>query len=269
MIEDLDLIGRTTNVPKAVEEIVLGYTARPAKGLVHGFQKDCIQNSWGARATKRGQDWKFVISIVDNSKGRFLVVEDFGSLGLTGHNYTQDEISDMKNLDEDERLARFSAMNYSGNVTTGAGNFGRGKRMYQAVSKDYKYFFDSLTIDGNYYANVVTDKDKTLPKALEGSDARNFIYEYTGFSEKRGTGTRVIIVNPKEIVINGILDKSIIKAINETWWPIIMKYNAKIELYHNNELIGVGAVPSLYSKYLNNSNYDMKFKVENYNVKGG
>lgn len=263
------LIGRTTFVPTAVEQIVLGYEGRPAKGLVHGFQKDCIQNSWGARATKRGQDWKFVISIIENDKGKFLVVEDFGNLGLTGKNYTQDEISDLEELDEEERLARFSAMNYSGNVTTGAGNFGRGKRMYQAVSKDYRYYFDSRTIDGNYYANVVTEKDKTLPKALENEEAKDFILKYTGFAGKQGTGTRVIIVNPKEKVIDGILNKSILKAINETWWPIIMKYNARIEVYNNNELLGVGEVPELYKKYFNKPNYDMKFKTENYTYAEG
>lgn len=269
MINETDLVGRNTLVVKAVDEFVKGYEARPAKGLIHGFQKDCIQNSWGARATKKGQNWKFEIRIVNNEKGKFLVVEDFGNLGLTGTNYSQDEISDLNELGENERLARFSAMNYSGDVTTGAGNFGRGKRMYQAASKDYMYYFDSATVDGKYYANVVTNKDKTYPRALEGTSAKEFIYQQTGFDEKKGTGTRVIIVNPKDEILDGIIDKSILSAINETWWPIILKYNATIEIYNNDELIGIGEVPEFYLKYFNDNNYDMKYKVENYNIREG
>src|SRR5574344_1321471 len=165
MNEELLLTSRTTNVPKAVEDIIKGYQKRPAKGLVHGFQKDSIQNSWGARLTKKGKDWRFEIRYVENEKGKFLVAEDFGSVGLTGKNYTQDEIAVISDFNENDRLARFSSMNNSGGVTTGAGNFGRGKRMYQAVSSEYKYFFDSQTVENNYYANVVTGQDKTLPKA--------------------------------------------------------------------------------------------------------
>lgn len=267
MKEELILTSRTTNVPKAVEEIIKGYQKRPAKGLVHGFQKDAIQNSWGARLTKRGKDWKFEIRYVENEKGKFLVVEDFGGVGLTGKNYTQDEIAEITDFDEEDRLARFSSMNNSGGVTTGAGNFGRGKRMYQAVSSEYMYYFDSRTEEGNYYANVVTGQDKTLSKAKEQKEAIDFIYEQTGFLEKESTGTRVIIVNPKQEILEGILNKEIINAINETWWPIILKYDADIKIYYKDELIGRGDVPEIYRKYLNNKDYFYRYVDTNYKVR--
>lgn len=267
MSSNVELTSRTTNVPKAVEEIIKGYQKRPAKGLIHGFQKDSIQNSWGARIAKKGKEWKFQIRYIKNEKGEFLIVEDFGCLGLTGKNYTQEEISRISDLDESERLARFSAMNYSGGVTTGAGNFGRGKRMYQAVSNDYMYYFDSSTQDGKYYANIVTGQDKTMPKSLEDDEAKAFIFEKTGLGEKEGTGTRVIISNPKSEVIEGIKSLDILENINETWWPIILKYDALIEMYINDELIGKGEVPSIYKKYLNDKSYFYKYEVTNYIVK--
>ena len=105
-----------------------------------GFQKDAIQNAVGAREKNKWNEWACDISIVKTDKGTFLIVEDFGTSGLTGENYSMDEIQIMVSkgfkLGSDERLARFSSMFNSGENKTGGGLFGVGKSVYSVASQD-------------------------------------------------------------------------------------------------------------------------------------
>lgn len=262
MIEN-NVTQRRSNIRSQIDQIIKGYETEPAKGLVHGFQKDIIQNAWGHRKdSKSGNDWKLEIRYVENHKGKFLIVEDFNCTGLIGKNYSQDQISEImangKILDENEKLARFSTLYNSGGNTTSAGTYGRGKLMYQAVSNDLKYFFDSLTVNQKYVANYVDKNEQTLQYAKEGNDAKNWIYENTGLKEKTIFGTRIIIVNPKTIVINDIKSGKILDYIGETWWRILYKYNANIEIFVDNNLVGKAKVPEYYEKYLNDREYFYK-----------
>lgn len=254
---------RRSNIKSQIDQIIKGYETEPAKGLVHGFQKDIIQNSWGHRKdTKSGNGWKLEIRYVENNRGKFLVVEDFNCSGLIGKNYSQDQITEImvsgKILDQKEKLARFSTLYNSGGNTTSAGTYGRGKLMYQAVSEDLGYFFDSLTEEGKYVANYVDKNENTYQYALEGNVAKEWIFEKTGLKEKTISGTRVIITNPKNIVMNDIKSGKILEYIAETWWRILYKYNANIEIFVNDNLIGKAKVPEYYEKYLNDKNYFYK-----------
>ena len=89
----------------------------------NGFQKDAIQNAVGARKTTKWKNWSCDISLVENEHGRFVIVEDFGTVGLTGNNTPADEINKMmaegKTLPASERLSRFTSMFNSGGNTTG------------------------------------------------------------------------------------------------------------------------------------------------------
>jgi hypothetical protein len=38
-----------------VDQIIAAYRIAPRKGLIHGLQKDAIQNSWDAKAIKKGK----------------------------------------------------------------------------------------------------------------------------------------------------------------------------------------------------------------------
>ena len=93
-----------------------------------GFQKDAIQNAVGARGSNSWTNWKCNISYIKNEKGKFLVIEDQGTEGLTGPNISVDEINRMidndENIDPTWRLARFSSRNVSGGNQTGAGKIG-------------------------------------------------------------------------------------------------------------------------------------------------
>ncbi len=203
----------------------------------NGFQKDAIQNAVGARKTTKWKNWSCDISLVENEHGRFVIVEDFGTVGLTGNNTPADEINKMmaegKTLPASERLSRFTSMFNSGGNTTGGGLFGAGKSVYSVASETYTYYFDSLREDGLYVANV-NQCGQVMSVALEDKEAEKYILEKTGLSPKDTTGTRVIIETPKAELADSIMDGSIIPFIQESWWLIIQRLDegASISVNH-------------------------------------
>lgn len=271
-----NMTNRSINFREQINQFIKGYRTDPAKGLLHGFQKDIIQNSWGNRKStnNNNKDWKMTIQYLENSKGKFLIVEDHNSTGLIGNNFSQTQITRMmensETLSGKEKLARFQSLYNSGENINGAGLFGRGKMMYQAVSESNKYFFDTLTEEENYYANCV-ELQNILEQALEGEIAKKYIFSETGLQEKRTHGTRIIICDPKKEIIEGIKTGKILEDINETWWRIFAKYDAVIEVYDNEEIIGKGMIPEIYKKYIGDSKYFEEYNNipvnENYRVK--
>jgi hypothetical protein len=208
-----------------IEQVVLGYDIQ--RGLVHGLQKDAIQNGWGHRLHKKGKDWEFVFKLIKWKKNEYLLtMTDSGGHGLTGENMKTHEIPD--ELSEDERLARFEHMYFSGGATQGAGLFGRGKLLFTAASKDHYIIYDSLTDDGTYRLNkrkLSGRKLENFAKAYEGTNARHMLEELTENQLKplKISGTRVTIVNPKEEIIKNIKNGTFLKYIEETWWQILQK----------------------------------------------
>lgn len=204
----------------------------------NGFQKDAIQNAVGARKTNNWKNWKCDISYKENSNGKFVIISDSGTMGLTGKNTPAEEIIAMmareETLPPEERLSRFTSMFNSGGNATGGGLYGAGKSVYSVASEDYTYYFDSLREDGIYVANV-NKKGQVASVAYEGNEAKKFIFENTGLSEKTTVGTRIIIVSPKEELVNAINDGTIITDIQESWWIIIdrLKDDAAITVNGN------------------------------------
>ena len=135
----MEKVNRVSNYANYVRWIA-GQYEENVGGLAHGFQKEAIQNSTGARVSANFSNWKCSIELIKNEKGYFLIVEDFGTTGLTGKNYTSIELEEMvrnKELDNkpEERLARLSCDNVSGGDSFSAGLFGVGKTMYIAASR--------------------------------------------------------------------------------------------------------------------------------------
>lgn len=192
----------------------------------NGFQKDAIQNAVGARKTNKWKNWSCDISLVENEHGRFVVVEDSGTVGLTGKNTPAEEINKMmaegKSLESTERLSRFTSMFNSGGNTMGGGLFGAGKSVYSVASETYTYYFDSLREDGKYVANI-NKCGQVMSVAYEGEDAKTFIFDNTGLEAKTTTGTRVIIESPKDELADSISGSEIIPFIQESWWLIILR----------------------------------------------
>lgn len=162
----------------------------------NGFQKDAIQNAVGARKTNKWKDWSCDIYLVENDHGCFVVVEDSGTVGLTGKNRHTNEIKKLmangETLPPSERLSRFTSMFNSGGNKTGSGLFGAGKSVYSVASTTYTYYFDSLREDGLYVSNV-NQCGQVMSLALEGTKAKKYILDNTGLTEKKTIGTRIII----------------------------------------------------------------------------
>ena len=220
--------------------------------LPDGFQKDSIQNASGARTKDSWNDWKCKINLVVNSKGKFLVIEDEGTAGLTGPNISASDITDKirngEEFDPTWRLARFSSRNVSGGNTTGAGKYGVGKSVYSACSEDYDYCFDSLRSDGLYVANRI-DNGQIFERALENDDAKKYIFDVTGLEEKRSVGTRVIIFNPKKSICESIESGEIISFVQESWWRCIEKMPEEYGIFINDKRVGVPEFPDFEHKY--------------------
>ncbi len=237
-----------------------------------GFQKDAIQNSVGARKTNKWKNWACDISFIENEKGKYVVVEDSGTVGLTGSNMPADKINEMmatdKELPPEERLARFTSMFNSGGNKTGGGLFGAGKSVYSVASETYTYYFDSLREDGLYVANV-NMCGHVEPQAYEDDAAKKFILNKTGLGEKTTTGTRVIIVNPKTELVDAINNGSIIPFIQESWWLIIQRFDETSRISVNGVAVEVpsGIKDTSYKYELQNpETYAGYYKVKHFGL---
>lgn len=204
--------------------------------LAKGLQKDAIQNSWGARLLSRGANWSFEFELVEDKKrGKFLLVTDKFCYGLTGP-----DIKDINNLEKlknkDNRLARFRSMLYSGDNQQGAGSFGRGKTVYLASSKKHHIIYDSLTHKGKYklgFTKIEGNDLKNSKMVFIGDIAKKYLKEHV--SEKiqllSTCGTRIIIVKPKEELIDAIRTGRLAEYIGNTWW-LILKRDLKIAVIY-------------------------------------
>ncbi len=220
------LYKRATNYGKHVQWVINTYDSE-GKGFVHGFQKDAIQNAVGARKNARSfEGWKCVIDVKTTQKGTFIIVEDYGTVGLTGINYTIQELDRMTSEGQDipaaQRLARISVDNSSGGDSNSAGLFGVGKTLYAAASKSYWNYFESIAEVENYRCNM-NKNNEMLGKALEGEEGKNYIRENTGLEPIDHVGTRFIVVNPDPELIKAIQDGTLLANAEETWWRIIKK----------------------------------------------
>ena len=260
-----------SNYKKNVEWILGAYTDADVS-FTNGFQKDAIQNAVGARKTNKWNGWHCDISYVENSTGCFVVVEDFGTVGLTGRNIPGEEVNQMmaegKSLPPEERLSRFTSLFNSGGNTTGGGLYGAGKSVYSVASDEYKYYFDSLREDGKYVANV-NDCGRVMETALEDEDARKFIVDETGMTAKNTVGTRVIIVSPKQELSDAIKNGDIIPYIQESWWLIIQRLtdDASITVNGNPVLVPADIKNTPHSFELQNPElYSTGHKVKHFGL---
>lgn len=205
---------------------ILGAYTDAGVSFPNGFQKDAIQNAVGARKTNKWKNWRCDICLIENVHGKYVVVEDSGTVGLTGKNTPAEQINDLmahgETLPAEERLSRFTSMFNSGGNTTGGGLFGAGKSVYSVASQSYTYYYDSLREDGLYVANV-NKSGQVNSTAYEDDEAKKYIFDNTGLSEKKTVGTRIIIESPKKELVDSIISGSIIPFIQESWWIIIQR----------------------------------------------
>ncbi len=101
----------------------------------------------------------------------------------------------------------------------------------------------------------------------EGADAKNEFKKYAPkLKPLTEVGTRVIIDDPIDELVNAFLNGAFQKMVSETWWEIITKFGAKIFVNVN----GVDKVVMAPKEYDDKDNLPNDFKIyekENFNIK--
>jgi hypothetical protein len=215
--------------PEQVKAIVDGYNQY--SGIPHGVQKDAIQNSWDARSTSKGTGWTIEFELRSDGKGiSYLSFRDTGTFGLTGKVIPADKM--VENLPDEERWARFESLAFVKGSNGGSlGSRGRGKFIFIGASKRLTILYDTLRVDGVYrLGKHWVEKTKCPVISWEGEAAKSKLQEETNglFKPLETIGTRIIIVDPVDEVIEAWVNGTFDRAISETWWEIIQKFGAKI-----------------------------------------
>jgi hypothetical protein len=227
-----DLLGgreTTINWQQLVQNIVDEYEKH--QGIVHGVQKDAVQNGWDARSHPKGEGWSFTIQLHRESKGLVYVsMTDTGTHGLTGRVLTSQEME--ADLPAYERWGRFESLAFTKEEEEGAiGARGQGKFIFVGASKINQIYYDSLREDGTYRlgSRAVIGKTSSPVKTWEEGAGRDLLVKRFPSIEPLATfGTRVIIVEPIDELVEAINDGTLARAISDTWWEIIEKFSAKI-----------------------------------------
>ena len=207
------------------------------------LQKDGIQNSWGARVGK-GKNWTCKIFYSKKNDYDIAGIIDHGTTGLTG--IIPNNESDIRRaLDENnpyiekERLSAFLSQDWSSKSWADLGSRGRGKAIFIASSKEKRIYFDSLRVTDNRYVfgSIYLDKNtkEIKEEILSDEQAYNKIKQTFGNNIKslKDYGTRIFIIKPDEKLIEAITQGYIDDFIKSTWWEILEKYKASIEIVLN------------------------------------
>ena len=216
-----------------VGQIIDGYKLQESRAS-HWVQKDGIQNCWDARKdpVNKEKKWKCEIELHENGKNTFVTITDFGTWGLTGRRLEQKELYDEQ--PREERWCRFENYAFQNKNTKKQhllGSRGRGKYVFTGASDSGITLYDSLRDDNVYRMGMrQLEKFSAPTHAAEGQTAKDILKTKTDgiLSPLTHVGTRIIILNPSNEVVEDIRDGHMEKFISETWWEIIEKYDAKI-----------------------------------------
>jgi hypothetical protein len=186
---------RPVNLGRSDENIADQYP-----NIFDGLQKDAAQNSWDARATKKGKDWKLIFKYLHDR--HILIIEDFGTTGMNDEKWNSyQSLWDTTKAIEDTLGAR-----------------GQGKFLFHYFSTDKLVLTESIDENGQYWFSYGTtegyeDEESKLEDYIPG--ARKLDHQ----------GTRIWIMNVKPELREELLDyRTFMKYISATWWEIIRNY---------------------------------------------
>lgn len=245
IFQDATLGERTTNYIQLANNIAddYGYAhSALSEHLSHGVQKDAIQNGWDAAEKKTHKflydNWRFEFELADIRDGKALLMTDFGTFGLTG-DLTSDKLKakgiGADDLPQYERWARWESFGFT--KGEGLGARGQGKMIFMLASKDYTICYDSLRCDGSYRLGGSTAMETGCPVFhYDGETAKQLVRSQLGLEPLSHQGTRIIIVNPVEEIVEDIHNGNLLSFIEETWWPNIHKYGVEIIVKDSGEV---------------------------------
>lgn len=170
--------------------------------IFEGIQKDAAQNSWDARATKKGKDWRLVFRFIRDRN--ILVIEDFGTVGMNEERWKNyQSLWDTTKAEESTLGAR-----------------GQGKFLFHYFSAEKLVLTETIDEHGVYRFSYGTteewdDTGKTLNDFIPGANKLDH------------QGTRIWIMDIKKELIEDLLNyNEFMKYIASTWWEIIRDFGA-------------------------------------------
>ncbi len=218
-----DARGRPADYIQICETIADPYPSR-----AHGVQKDAIQN--GGDVVVGDKPLIFTFELCENEQGRFLTMTDSNTTGLTGRVITRPE-EYLNGLPEEERWARFESFAFTKQDPDAIGARGQGKFVFLAASKQYTMLYETLHNDKVYRLGITKATHIDCPmKHWEGAEAERILRNLTQSKPIREVGTRIIIVDPIDTVVEEIRTGAFMGAIEETWFRLIGKQKAQIYL---------------------------------------
>lgn len=188
---------RPVNLGRSDENIADQYL-----NIFEGLQKDAGQNSWDARLTKKGKDWKLLFRYL--KEHNTLIIEDFGTSGM----------------DEKKWIAYQSLWDTTKIEDESLGSRGQGKFLFHYFSSNKLVLTESIDRDRKYRFSFGTpgeyeDEDKNLKEFFPSANTLDH------------QGTRIRICNVKKDFLRELLDVTqFMKYIAATWWEIIINWNA-------------------------------------------
>lgn len=212
--------------------------------LAEIFQKDGIQNSWGAKIGK-GKNWMCKIFYSDRLSIKnikdIVGIVDHGTTGLTGiiPRNKQEAVNALNENNQnrkEERLSAFLSQDWTTKSLEDLGSRGIGKAIFIASSKEKIIYFDSLRSSDNKYIFGVIYLNK-ISKEIEQEillEEKAYQEIKTVFENKvkplKEHGTRIFIINPDDKLSESIINKNIDGYIQSTWWEILEKNKADIRI---------------------------------------
>jgi len=256
-LEGVEVRKTVRNWPEDVRAIVDGYRTHTV--VPHAVQKDAIQNAWSARKNGRGRGWSFTFELLEARDRKFFLMTDQGTTGLTGRVLTPEEYE--MDLPGEERWGRFEGVAFTQpRAERTLGSRGRGKFIFVGASKEHTILYDTLRDDGSYrfgFRTVIRTESPVAAYDGEGGKlklremTRNLIQPLTS------VGTRVIIVSPVDELIEGLYSRQFLRYIGETWWEIILKYDATIKV----KMDGREQIATIPEEFVLKDEDSRKFKV--------
>jgi len=186
-------------------EVNLGRTdeniAEQYDNLCEGLQKDAGQNSWDAKATAKGKDWKLAFTY--NPKHNCVIIEDFGTLGMNAKRWKEyQSLWDTTKAEEAKLGAR-----------------GQGKFLFHYFATNKLVLTESIDEEGTYRSSYGTSEEYDD----ENCKLEDFIPKAHTLDHQ---GTRICIMDIKKELLEELLDyKTFINYIAATWWEIIRNRN--------------------------------------------
>lgn len=186
---------RPVNLGRSDENIAEQYP-----NIYEGLQKDAGQNSWDARITKKGKDWRLLFKYI--RERNCLMIEDSGTKGMDATKWNS-----------------YQSLWDTSKKETELGARGQGKFLFHYFSARKLVLTETIDESGKYRFSYGTSEEWDEDKCLA-----DFLPDMKPLDHQ---GTRIWILDVKKEFLDELLDPSkFSRYIETTWWEIIRDYNA-------------------------------------------